>query len=148
MSVKVKLEELIDALEFRVEEMSIFVNKKTGKIISVLDDEFQEAEDSENFDEEVVNEAKDILENGEDYIALPLKYEINEYEMIEQFCETLEDEKNKTNLQREIQGRGSFGRFKRMIKEIGIEEDWYRFKDEKYKEIVIEWCNENDLEYI
>ena len=34
--------------------------------------------------------------------------------MIEEFCESAEDEKNKTNLQREIQGRVSFVRFKRM----------------------------------
>lgn len=34
-----------------------------------------------------------------------------------------------------------------MLLQIGLEEQYYAFYDEKLKEYVIEWCGENELEY-
>ena len=31
--------------------------------------------------------------------------------------------------------------------EIDIIQDWYKFRDERYKEIAIDWCKQNELEY-
>ena len=28
-----------------------------------------------------------------------------------------------------------------------IIQDWYKFRDERYKEIAIDWCKQNELEY-
>ncbi len=32
-----------------------------------------------------------------------------------------------------------------MIRELGLEDDWYRFRDEAYKEIAIAWCDDNGI---
>ncbi len=34
-----------------------------------------------------------------------------------------------------------------MVDDINIIQDWYKYKDEKYKEIAIDWCKQNELEY-
>ena len=38
-------------------------------------------------------------------------------------------------------------RFKDYCFQLNIIQDWYRFKEKKYKEIAIEWCKQNGLKY-
>ncbi len=40
-----------------------------------------------------------------------------------------------------------YRKFKDKLIEIGLENDYYKFYDEKLKEIAIEWCKDNNLEY-
>ena len=54
----------------------------------------------------------------------------------------------KNNLQRLIQGKGAFRRFKDYFLEMNIIQDWYNYRNEKYKEIAIDWCKQNELEYM
>ena len=63
------------------------------------------------------------------------------------FIDTIKNTEIKNNLQRLIQGKGAFRRFKDYCAEADIIQDWYDFRDKKYKEIAIEWCKQNGLEY-
>ena len=83
----------------------------------------------------------------EESIILPTQYEINEYQMIVNFIDTINNEEIKGNLQRLIQGKGAFRRFKDYCFEMDIIQDWYDFRDKRYKEIAIDWCKQNELEY-
>ena len=83
----------------------------------------------------------------EESIILPTQYEINEYQMIVDFIDTINNAEIKGNLQRLIQGKGAFRRFKDYCIEINIIQEWYIYRDEKYKEIAIDWCKKNELEY-
>lgn len=165
MGASVKLKALIDEMQCQMDEWTSYFNKKTGEIVSVSDEEFQaaeegyaeeedgETEDNEDFEElldvdkDRVKLAADILENRSDYIELPSKYDINEYEIMERFCLSIEDEKESNILLIAIKGSGAFRRFQEMIRQLGIEDDWYRFRDEEYKAIAIEWCNDNEIKY-
>ena len=89
----------------------------------------------------------EIDELFEESIILPTQYEINEYQMMEDFIETIDNTEIKNNLQRLIHGKGAFRRFKDYCVEMGIIQDWYDFRDKKYKEIAIDWCKQNELEY-
>ena len=89
----------------------------------------------------------EIDELFEESIILPTQYEINEYQMMEDFIETIDNTEIKNNLQRLIQGKGAFRRFKDYCFEMDIIQDWYDFRDKKYKEIAIDWCKQNELEY-
>ncbi len=80
-------------------------------------------------------------------IILPTKYEINEYQMIVDFIETINDIEIKNNLQRLIQGKGAFRRFKNYCIEKNIIQNWYDFRRNKLYEIATEWCKKNDLEF-
>ena len=43
---------------------------------------------------------------------------------------------------------GAFRRFKDTVNQMGIAEKWYAFQDEAYKRKAIEWCEENDIQYV
>ncbi|XXM73239.1 UPF0158 family protein [Lysinibacillus sphaericus] len=64
---------------------------------------------------------------------------------MESFCYHLGDEKVKQQLSNAIIDRGAFRRFKDLATALGVIEDWYSFKRECYKDIVIEWCEVNGL---
>lgn len=89
----------------------------------------------------------EIDELFEKSIILPTKYEINEYQIMVGFIDTIDNEKLKIELQTLIQGKGAFRRFKDYCFESNIIQDWYKYKEQKYKEIAIEWCKQNELEY-
>jgi len=79
---------------------------------------------------------------------LPSKYEIDEYKMVKDFCLTIKDVKIQNILMITIEGKGAFRRFKDAVIEFNIEMDWYSFRDRRYKYLAIEWCQNNDIEYI
>jgi hypothetical protein len=167
MNTAVKLKELIDEMQSQMDEWTTYLCKRTGEFVMISDEEFRAAEakiddedneaedemdieDDDGFldvDEDQVKIAIDIMENYDDYIKLPSQYEIHEYEIMERFCWSIANEKERNILSIAIKGSGAFRRFKDMIRELGVEEDWYTFKDEEYKEIAIEWCNDNGIKY-
>lgn len=63
------------------------------------------------------------------------------------FIDTIDNIEIKDNLHKLIQGKGAFRRFKDYCFEMNIIQNWYNYKEEKYKEIEIEWCRQNKLEY-
>ena len=91
---------------------------------------------------------EDEYDEDDDYIDLPDSYDINEYRMMEKFVYSLPRGKNQTILYNAIQGRGAFRRFKDKLHEIGMANDWYKYRDQQYKEIALEWCEENNIEVI
>ena len=48
----------------------------------------------------------------------------------------------------QIRGSGAFGRFKNAIYRYGIEQDWFQFKAEAYKDIAIAWLDRHGLAYV
>ena len=89
----------------------------------------------------------EIDELFEESFILPTQYEINEYQIMVDFIDSIENSETKSNLQRLIQGKGAFRRFKDYCFEINIIQDWYNYKEQKYKEIAINWCEQNELKY-
>ena len=126
----IKLNEVIDGLEFVNSglDTNAYFNPDKNEIFYIgeydtYDDEFEES------------------------IMLPSKYEIHEYSMMEDFIETIDDVKLYNQLCIAITGPGSFRRFKDTCINFEIIEDWYKIKKKKYREIAINWCKENNIDY-
>ena len=66
---------------------------------------------------------------------------------MERFCLFVSDEKISAVLLDKIRGSGAFRRFKDTIYRYEIEKDWFKFKDEAYKEIAISWLESNGFAY-
>jgi hypothetical protein len=154
LNMKVKLQELIDEMTFHLEETTPFLNRLTGNIVVISDDEFRKAEEFDSLEhlsdwkQEELYDAFDILENGENYLRLPTKYDINEYRLIEEFCYSIQDTKKQTALINAIHGKGAFHRFKDKISFFEMEDQWYAFRDERYREMAIEWCEDHGVDYV
>ena len=148
MTTQIKLKDIIDEMELQSEVHSTYLNKKTGEIVMVSEEHFRAAEDNDDLDDyaeweqDAIKQAGDILE-FEDYIALPSKFEIHEYSIMEKFCLSLYDEELKRKMYHSIKGKGAFRRFKDNIFRYGIEKKWYAYKREAFREIAIDWCEQN-----
>lgn len=153
MSLLVKLKDIIDEMEIQFEAHSHYLNKKTGKLVMVTDEHLSAAEDEIDFSEypeweqEAIQEAIYVLEAEEDHILLPSQFDIHEYQIMEDFCLSLNDENLKNKLYRSIKGRGAFRRFRDKIIEYDIEQNWFKYRREALKRIAIEWCEENNIPY-
>lgn len=134
-----KLQDLIDEMDMQFEETDTYWDKENMCFISIMDGEIYDVENIEDLEE-----FEELY--GERFIAIPDKYNINEYSIMEDFIETLPD-----NMQNDfyyaINGRGAFRRFKDMTMRKGVENQWYEFKERALKKIAVEWCKENDIEY-
>jgi Uncharacterised protein family (UPF0158) len=153
MSVTVRLNDVIDALESASEEVSSYLDKRTGEIIQFSSEEIQAAEDDALISEypdwqrDLILKAREVLGAAEEFIDLPGKFDINEYQIMEDFCLTLHDQRAGKELLRLIKGSGAFRRFKNAIHEMGVEKAWYEFRSDALEKIAIEWLEENQISY-
>ena len=63
------------------------------------------------------------------------------------FTETIEDIRLQNQLYISLNGSGAFRRFKDTCINFDIINDWYKFRNEKYKKLAINWCKENNIEF-
>jgi hypothetical protein len=153
MKAKVKLSAVVDAMDMQSDETHQYLHIPTGELRAVSDEEFSYAEEDEPLDDlpdwqkEVVEVAQKVLQTDE-YIQLPDKYEIHEYQIMERFCLSIEDDEMRNDMYNAIKGRGAFRMFKDKIHYYGIEQDWYRYRDDTFYEIAREWCEYNEIPHI
>lgn len=154
VSVQVKLKDIMDEMETLLEESHSFLNVKTGEIVWLTTEDLIAAEDEEPFDhlpqwqQENRSIAMDVVDHSKDYIELPTKYDVNEYEIIDSFCFTVGNQKKQESLLRAIKGKGAFRRFKEKIVDFNMEDQWYSYRNECFKQIAIEWCQGNNISFI
>lgn len=153
MVAVVSLQELVDELIVITDEHHIFLNKVTGKITTLTDEDISIAENSEDIEEQqdwqqdIFEQAKEVLSSG-NYLELPSRFDIHEFTIMEKFCLEFPDERIGDELLDKIRGGpGAFRRFKDTIYRYGIEKDWFKFQNEAYKEIVISWLESNNISY-
>ncbi len=154
---KVEIQKIVDELQMRFMDTTVYYNKITGETLNVQDDDFRIVEDDdfenniENYPEwqrEHLKNVYDLMYNDVDnYIALPSNFEIKDSDIMEEFIENVSNANKKRQLENCMWQKGMYRKFKDKLMDIVLENDYYEFYDEKLKEIAIEWCKENNLEY-
>jgi Uncharacterised protein family (UPF0158) len=153
MTIPIKLGEVVDALESQTEELSYYLDKRTGEINLITNDDMRAAEEDELISEypdwqrDSILKAREILASEEQFLPLPDQFEIDEYRMMERFCQDFSDQQVGERLLRLIKGSGAFGRFKNAIHSMGIQNDWYSFKRARLEEMALEWLEEHEISF-
>jgi hypothetical protein len=153
MSQPVKLNDVIEALETTGEEHAHYLDRRTGEIVLITNDEMETAEEDELISEfpdwqrEAILKAREIL-SSESFVALPDQFEIHEYKIMEDFCLAFEDRRVGEDLHRLIKGSGAFRRFKNAIYSMGADKAWYQFRQAEIEKIAIEWLEEQQIPYV
>ena len=131
---RIKLSDIVEGMDFQSDERFSFLNLTTGEVVSVTTEELQAAEEDEPLDDfpdwqhDALRIAKDIVETDH-YLPLPDRFEMHEYQIMERFCLSVDDEDMRDDLCDAIRGRGAFRRFKDRVQAYGIAEAWYRYRD-------------------
>ena len=134
--MKVKLSDIVDAIEMMDQYSEYFLDKETGEIEWTSDMSMTQEEQEEVYDR--------LDEHG--FYRLPTSFDIRDYDIMEDFVETLSGAAH-DRLAGAIQGKGAFRRFKDTIIRLGIDQDWYDFQSEAYKRKAARWCEDNDIDY-
>jgi myo-inositol catabolism protein IolC len=143
MTLVVSLRDFVGEMQALSDDRRVYLNKVNGEFIMIFDDDLRMAE-SDIADEllewpaEPVQDLKKVL-SSDDYLELPSTFDIHEYEIMERFCLSVQDQEISDVLLGKIKGSGAFRRFKDTIYRYGIEQDWFRYRDAAYKEIAISW---------
>lgn len=67
---------------------------------------------------------------------------------MEDFVDQLSLGKVQKELAYAIRGKGAFRRFKQSVRYHGLEQRWYDYLAEAYRDLAIRWCAEEGLEYM
>lgn len=130
-----KLDLNIVAGEFEIidSETHLFYNTETGEF-----DYFRDFADGDDDTEKFEDDC---------WIACPDQRDINEYDMMVDFADTVTNPRANELLSGALEGRGAFRRFKDTLHRVGLTDKWYAFKRGAYIDLARDWCGENDIPY-
>ncbi|HEY6074011.1 MAG TPA: UPF0158 family protein, partial [Anaerolineales bacterium] len=149
-ALRVKLQDILEGMDFQSDEQSSFLNLTTGEVVSITDEELRAAENDEPLEDlpewqhDAIRIAKDIVET-EHYLPLPDRFEMHEYQIMERFCLSVDDVDMRDDLCDAIRGRRAFRRFKDRMQLYGMADEWYRYRDAALREVAIAWCEEHGI---
>lgn len=138
-----KLNDVVNAFDATDDVTTYFYNKKTGELKERIDSSDGILSD-DDFDENGVDE---IYKHFEDYLALPDRFDINDYHIMEMFVDSLPTGDEQDQLVTAIHGRGAFRSFRETIARFGIEQKWYDYRWDALTEQAIDWLRFYDIPY-
>lgn len=156
--MKVKFDDLETGFLSSSEEISNWVDKKTGKVIfigseSVVGDVFIEDEDERQATHEILilcGEAENdenIEIDGERYVVISPPHSGEKFKVMEEFTLEFADEKIQPELISALQGRKPFRTFKDVLLNYPDErEKWFAFEAKKLREFIEDWAESEQIE--
>ena len=139
--MRVHLREVLDALDATNDSTVFVFSKRRNRVLL-----FFEGSLADDIEDNITLE--DALNDPDSYIPLPTEYEIHEYQIMEDFVNSLEEEGAARELLHTMQGKGAFRRFKEKVSLLNLEDRWYRYRNDEYEKIAMEWCSSNGIESI
>ena len=152
MPLPVKLQDVIDALEMTGDFNSYFLDRRTGAIEMITEEVWSAAENNEllseypEWERELILKAREIR-SSDHFIELPIKLDLDSYEIMERFCHEYPNRRISERLSDAIKGKGAFRRFKDMISDLGIQDEWYRFERQSFEEMAVDWLEAEGIPF-
>jgi hypothetical protein len=132
--IPIDLELLQMALEDRDGNGQWFLDTETGEVLRL-----GEADDDEL--------ASQIDEGGDRYICIPYQGSEAGYRDMEEFIDSVSDNRLRALLDVAIQGKGAFRRFKDVLLEYPQErERWFAFEKASARQRSVAWLQSEDIE--
>jgi hypothetical protein len=135
MALPVTLQSVVDEMDVLNEDWIAYINRRTGQLVTIT-----------YYDREESTEALQA-EDSPDFIALPSKFDIHEYSIMERFCASIADSRLREELFSAIRGSGAFARFKASVRGLGVEDAWYSFRQQTLESIAASFLEAHDIPY-
>ncbi len=150
MAKQVTLAELIDALDMQNDQISAYLDRDTGTVGMIGEDivslsRQNESDQWADWERELIEVLRRIEEGSQRYVQLPTQRDVHEWDIMRRFCETVEDARSRDYLERALDGRGAYRRFKDALDRDGLLQRWFDFKRNALRELAVEWCEDNDV---
>jgi hypothetical protein len=133
MGAVVKLQAVVDELDGLMEEITAYLNRRTGETYTLSEDDKRPLEKDLDPDQlpewqrQAFPQMREVYESR-DWLPLPTKFDIHEWSIMDDFSRSIDDPDLRGELIHAIRGRGAFRYFKDAICRRGIQDDWYRYR--------------------
>ncbi len=138
--VAVTYEEISSAFEFvgagPPMEHSAYICPDTGKVYWISE--------SASIDDEV----PDDLDTSDRYIVVPHKTELDLGRDLALRFAVQELPDSYEHIANIFRRKGAYGRFKHLLEEKGVLENWYEFEAEATEKALRKWCADNDIQIV
>ena len=151
MAAVVSLRDIVEALDLPRDDWAAYLNPDTGEVVVVSEEDERLVEEGEadglpDWQREILPKVRQALESGR-FLKLPDRFEIHEWSIMERFALERADDRQRADLLKAIRGSGAFRYFRDTIRRLGIEDQWYRFRDATLEAIAKEWLEANNISY-
>jgi hypothetical protein len=133
----VLLEDVVDKLEEIADFCEHYLNTATGEFAILFNDMDIESDD----------DLLEEIDGSDDYVRLPDQYDIDEYNIMKDFAETVLDVNKRDRLQQALNGKKPFRHFKDTLNYAGLDEAYYAFRSLAFAQIARQWCEDNNIPY-
>jgi len=153
MNATAKLSELLGSIEFESEDLAVYYDRQTGRIVmverSLLDGVEEESVDKlPDWQKGDIEIARAIFADTTGrFVDPPDKFDFHEYRQMERFIGTVENARDAEELWRAIKGKGAFRYFKDTASRLGLLEQWYQYRDAAVRKFVIAWAEANEVPF-
>jgi len=147
------LKEIVGSLEMQFEEHSNYLDRQTGEVELISRDVLRLVEAGGSADElpewqqSEFDIATALFEDPDRFVRLPTEWDIHEWEIMREFAESVEPEPLRRDLLQALRGKGAFRYFKDTLRRYRREQSWYDYRTRALREIAVEWCQENGVDY-
>ena len=151
-TLPIKLRDVVEAMDLPNQEWHSYMHHDTGEIVTVTDEECRLVEDDANPDDvpgwqrETLSKAREALESDR-FLALPDSFEIHEWSIMERFAQGQSGDRPVEELLDALHGRGAFRMFRSAIRRLGVEDEWYRFRESAFEAIARDWLEDQGIAY-
>jgi len=143
MAVQPKMSDLVGDLQAVSDTMEAFLDRRTGRI-EMLTEDMEDTIGPEGAELERM-----IREDTTDrFVPLPTQFERDDFRIMQRFAWSRDDDRHCEKLEDALRGRGKYRRFKDRVIDLDIERDWFAFRDARYKQMMVDWCEEHNVDYI
>jgi hypothetical protein len=148
MTVVVSLAEMISEMAEIVDNHTAFLNRKTGEVLTMNDQQRALFENSQPVHDlsDGQHAVREAMESG-DLLELPSKFEHHEFSIVERFCESINEPRQQKKLLKAIRGKRAFRDFQKVIGKLGLTERWIGFRNRELEELAVAWLDENEIQY-
>src|SRR5438552_1033887 len=122
MAVVVSLRDVVEAIDLPNNEWTSYLNLKTGEIVTVTDEDRDLVEDEDLDEQDLPELQRESLPKmrealaSDDFAALPSKFEIHEWAIMERFARSQANAVRCDELLDAIHGAGAFRTFRSAIR--------------------------------
>lgn len=147
------LRKIVDELGGLPEDWTLYLDRQTGELYPLTDDETNAVEDGREEDlsdwlEDELSRIREIIDDEDRWLALPSRFDIHEWAIMDDYARGQDDADFREELSNAIHRRGAFRGFKDAVYRRGVQEDWYRFRDQAIADIVTDWLDARGVAYV
>jgi hypothetical protein len=146
---RANLADIVFALETQNASCHAYLDLTTGEVHVITEEDEMCAVDDEpvpDWQARAVAVARAVASGSRDYLPLPTSLDVDEYSILERFCNEQRPE-IRDQLLLAVRGKGAFRMFRETIHCLGLVDNWERYRVHALERIAVEWCDRNNVAY-